>query len=71
MGIDTEILCPISQDYLVFIFHPKSDFSQNILRNLNHNEVNNISSDLYERIWYNLVDQSRVTKYIIVPSMKN
>jgi len=70
LGIDTEILCPISQNYLVFIFHPKSDFSQNILRNLNRNEVNKISIELYERIWYKLVDQSSVTKYIIVPSMK-
>jgi hypothetical protein len=69
LGIDTELLCPISQDYLVFIFHPNSTFSQNELRKLHTNEVNKISIGLYESIWYKLVDKSRVTKYIIVPSM--
>jgi len=70
LGIDTEILCPISQDYLVFIFHPDSNFSHNELRKLNINEVNKTSIELYEKIWHKLVDKSRVTKYIIVPSMK-
>lgn len=70
LGIDTEILCPISKDYLVFIFHPDSNFSQNKLRKLIPNQVNKISKKLYENIWYQLVDKSRVTKYIIVPSMK-
>ena len=69
LGMDTEILCPLSKDYLAFIFHPESTFSTNTLRKLEINKVNNIERAVYESIWLQLVDIKRATKFIIVPSI--
>lgn len=71
MGIDTKFICPLSADYLVYIDHRDSD---TVLfkgcENLVENKVNEISKSIFENIWHALINKTRVTEYIIVPTIK-
>ncbi len=70
-GVDTEIVCPLSMDYLAFFFNPRSSFLNSELRDLKTNIVNKISVSLYEKIWKSLVNRDREIRYLILPSLRN
>lgn len=69
MGIDTKVICPISPDYLAYIDHEKSH--EKIYEGTNElieNRINIVDKITFEKIWYDLTDISRITKYLIVPT---
>jgi len=69
MGIDTKVICPITPDYLVYIDHKDSNNRlYDGLDKLVENEINVISKETFEKIWYDIFDRSRITKYLIAPT---
>jgi hypothetical protein len=69
MGIDTKMLCPLSPDFLAYVDH--KDSSTQIYRSLEEikeNKVNEIDKETFMKIWHQLTDMSRITKYLIIPT---
>lgn len=68
MGIDTKVICPITSEYLGYIDHKDSNIElYDGLDKLVENEINEVSRDIFEKIWCDITDKSRITKYLIVP----
>lgn len=71
-GVDTKLLCPLSQDYLAYI-----DYKESKMRvypefdSLMENKVSNISENTFEIIWKELTDKIRITEFLILPTEKN
>jgi hypothetical protein len=69
MGIDTKLICPLTPDYLAYIDHKDSNIRiYEGLDELEENKINEVSRSTFEKIWYDLTDKSRITKYLIVPT---
>lgn len=48
--IETEILMPLSKDFCLFMFHPKSEKKSNPLRELKQNRINKVDFNTFEKI---------------------
>ena len=48
--IESEIYVPLSKNYCLFMFHPKSELNTNPLRNLNQNKINKVGYTTFENI---------------------
>jgi uncharacterized protein DUF4238 len=69
MGIDTKVVCPLTPEYLAYIDHEDSKISiYENMDKLDKNKVNEVSKNTFEKIWHDVTDRSRITKYLIIPS---
>ncbi|WP_169313456.1 DUF4238 domain-containing protein [Aequorivita sublithincola] len=48
--VEAEIYLPLSKDFCLFLYHPKSEISTNPLRKLKENKVNKVDFKTYEKI---------------------
>jgi hypothetical protein len=71
-GIDTKLLCPLSQDYLAYVDYEDSKMSiYPEFDSLKENKVNNISENIFEIIWKELTEKNRIAEFLILPTEKN
>jgi hypothetical protein len=53
--IESEIYLPLSKDFCLFMFHPKSEVSSNPLRRLNLDQVNELDFEAYDAITQKII----------------
>ena len=48
--IEAEIYLPLSRDFCLFMYHPRSEITTNPLRNLKKNKINEVNFETFDRI---------------------